>query len=357
MKNNKKLYDFFNVFGGIMNVVITIVIVYVCYKTFFDYYNIGKNINGTVDGNTVYYTLEVPEDTTIEAVTDELVENGIIPNRYFYKIENILLDNDKTEVYAGTYELNSSMNNNEIASMFRDKINYSSEITITIKEGFTNDDIGTYLESKGIITKEEFLNELETGYFDYAFVQEIPMRDNRFEGYLFPETYNIAENATAHDIINKLLGQFEKVYFSGYDQTAIEQGLSMDDVIKMASIIEKEVVVQDEQAKVSAVIRNRLEQDIPLQMCSTVQYVLDVRKDRILLSDLEIDSPYNTYKNKGLPYGPIANPGEAAISAVLNPVDADYLYFVLKNDGSQTHVFTSDYNEFLAAKEQYNQIY
>ncbi len=154
-----------------------------------------------------------------------------------------------------------------------------------------------------------------------------------------------------------MLVRFEDVYFTNYSTLAEEEGLTMDEVIIRASIIESEVMYQGEREKVASVIDNRLNISMPLQMCSTVQYTLDKKRDVITLEDLEIDTPYNTYKYSGLPIGPISNPGEDSIRAVLNHEDTDYLYFVLKDQITGEHFFTSDYNEFLSAKEQYGQIY
>jgi UPF0755 protein len=143
------------------------------------------------------------------------------------------------------------------------------------------------------------------------------------------------------------------------EELAEETGLpiDMDKIVIMASIIEKEVSITEERDKVSSIIYRRLGEDMPLQMCSTVLYAMDKRKDRLLLSDLEVDSPFNTYRNTGLPPGAISCPGRSSIMAALYPSNSDILYFVLKDEETGEHLFTSDYDEFVVAKERYGQMY
>ena len=196
--------------------------------------------------------------------------------------------------------------------------------------------------------------------------------DNYLEGYLMPNTYYVAEGSSEEEIINTMLRQFDQDVFEGIFKgqeaewkdlltrygayLTTEQGVQLRDIIKYASIIEREAILDEERPKVAAVIYNRLEKGMKFQMCSTVQYVIGKQKDNLTYADLEIDSPYNSYKYKDIP-GPICSPGMASIRAAFYPSDADYLYFVASEKLDGTSNFSSDYNQFLKDKAAYDKAY
>jgi UPF0755 protein len=302
-------------------------------------------------------TVEIEPESSLAEVSKVLEDNGIVKSALFFRLEHILKGND-IAFEGGTVTLNSAMSSNELMYALKEKPVYSDDIAITIREGFSVKDIGTYLESLDIVTADEFIETANTYDFsgEFAFLNDVPLRENRLEGYLFPDTYYIAKGWTSADIIRRMLTRFEEIY-GKHAQQAEESGLSMDEVITIASIIEKEIKVEEERPKAAQVIFNRLNSDTKLEMCSTILYVLGKNKDRLYDSDLQVDSPYNTYLNLGLPIGPISNPGEACISAVLNPSKGTLMYFVVKDEETGEHIFTDDYNEFLNAKEIYNQKY
>jgi UPF0755 protein len=220
----------------------------------------------------------------------------------------------------------------------------------TIPEGFELRQIAERLESEGLVNKDEFYAAIDKSKFDYAFVKDIPNRDNKLEGYLFPDTYDVFKNATEEEIINKMLNRFDQVFTEEYRQRAKELNMSYDQVITLASIIEREAKLDKERKIISAVFHNRLKKNIKLQSCATVQYLLKEQKEVLTYKDLEVDSPYNTYKYAGLPKGPIASPGAKSIEAALYPDKVDYLYFVANKDGS--HIFTKTYQEHLNAQNK-----
>ena len=150
-----------------------------------------------------------------------------------------------------------------------------------------------------------------------------------------------------------MLTRFNDFYTEENIKKAENLGLTFDEAIIVASIVEKEISAPNERAIAAGVIYNRLEINMPLQIDSTVLYAMGVTKEVVTYNDLETDSPYNTYTNKGLPKGPISNPGQAAIEAALNPDDNDYIYYVLKDRTSGEHYYTNNYDDFLKAKEQY----
>ena len=217
-------------------------------------------------------------------------------------------------------------------------------ITLTIPEGYSIEKIIKLLEDSGFGTKREIEFALNDNY-EYEFINHIkstPDCNYKLQGFLFPATYEFYTDDTPHTVFNKMLREFERQYNS--------IGISYDDIYKIitkASLIEREAKLDSERAKIAGVIENRLKEEMKLQVDATVAYLIsdglyDV--DRVLYSDLEKNSPYNTYKNKGLPVGPICNPGIKSIKAAINPDKHNYLYYRTdenKKDGS--HIFTETF--------------
>jgi UPF0755 protein len=226
-----------------------------------------------------------------------------------------------------------------------------STTRFTIPEGYDIARTIDVLESKGLINRETFLKEIAEGQFDYWFLEDAPEGENRLEGYLYPETYEIFTNATEYDIINKMLSQFGKLFTEEDYQRAQELGMTINQVITLASIIEREAVVSVDRPIISGVFYNRLKIGMPLQSCATVQYILGEQKPVLSTADTQIESPYNTYIISGLPPAPICSPGIESINAALWPTETDYLYFLAKGDGS--HVFSITYQEHLRNKALY----
>jgi UPF0755 protein len=167
------------------------------------------------------------------------------------------------------------------------------------------------------------------------------------EGYMFPDTYRIAAGTSEEQLVKIMVSQFDQQFTPAMRQRAAELGISVRDIIIMASLVEKEARVEKERPIIAGVFYNRLKQSMPLQSCATIQYILGYAKPELTVADTELPSPYNTYLNPGLPPGPIANPGLASINAVLYPAETEYLYFVADKNGS--HRFSRTYDEHLAA--------
>lgn len=221
---------------------------------------------------------------------------------------------------------------------------------VTIPEGFTNKQIAERVGSatEGFISKAAFEEAVAYGTYDYSFLQE---SGGNLEGFLFPKTYEVGEEDTADSLVNKMLAQFGEETAKLDWSAAAANGVTRYQVLIIASMVEKEAKVPQERPVIASVIYNRLRAGMKLQIDATVQYALGEWKPTLSYSDLEIDSPYNTYKVAGLPPAPICNPGFESISAALNPASTDYLYYILtSSDGN--HSFTSDYNQFLRWKEQ-----
>ncbi|MBR6569744.1 MAG: endolytic transglycosylase MltG [Clostridia bacterium] len=247
------------------------------------------------------------------------------------------------KIQAGDYLISRSMNIFEIADLLTTGDGQPLTLDITIIPGDTIEDIAEYLKDLGVITDTaEFLNICKTGegVTDYYYVDElfqsrsVSGRKYLLEGYLAPNTYEIYTNATPLSIIRKLLTQTDKVFTSDWQLRAEELGMSMDEVLIMASMIEKEAKKAD-FAKVSAVFHNRLDKNMKLESDPTIHYVTGERRMSLRSSDLAVDSPYNTYRVSGLPAGAICNPSPEAINAALYPdesyVAEKYLFFCSKD--------------------------
>ena len=338
----------------VFNILFISLGIYLLYTVVTKSYDTGKELT-SVDPNAPEKSIivTIPDGADVNQVAEILEEEGVINSSIMFVLESTL-KGDSKEFEGGEYTLNTKMDAAEVVNALRKKNLNSTDIIVTIKEGYTIKNIAEALENEGLFTAEEFISVANNAHFDYPFIKDIPERENRLEGYLFPDTYYLAPNSSPETVIKKMLNRFGQIY-SKYEGQAEKLGLTMDEVIIVASIIEKEIRVDEERPKAAEVIYNRLESEQNLQMCSTVLYVLDKRKDRLYEEDLKIESPYNTYVNNGLPIGPISNPGEACIKAAVNPGEGDLLYFVVKDEETGEHYFTDNYDDFLKAKEIYKQ--
>ena len=302
----------------------------------------------STDSTKVIITISMGSGTPQIAAI--LEKNGIIGSGDTFKLVSKITGNNG-KYKAGTYALSPSMNLDEIMKKMKSGISVGN--MVTIPEGYTIEQVAGILEKAGFIDKAVFLDELENGDFKQKFIEFLPKGPNRLEGFLFPETYDIPVKASEYDIINIMLNQFDKLFTDEYYARASELGLNINEVITIASMIEREAAVNEDRPKVASVVYNRLKQSMPLQFCSTVQYVLGDQKARLSDEDTQIDSKYNTYINAGLPPGPICSPGLESIKAALYPAETEYLYFVVDPNGKRTHQFAKTYEEFLKYKKEY----
>ena len=311
--------------------------------------------------DTSYYTFVVEPGMTGKQIAEKLQSQGIIKNSSFFRKRAQVLGVDKG-FQAGEYQLSPSMSTEEIYEALQHARRETA--LFTIPEGYYLRQVAAKLKTDGLIASEEdFYKALEDDY-DYDFIPDekdcvgdptgtLNARANRLEGYLYPNTYEVFKDASAHDIIDKMLSGFKNIYKDDYAKRASSMGYSMQDIITIASMIERETMVDLEREKVASVIYNRLDIGMRLQIDACIQYCLGEQKDRVLYSDLEIDSPYNTYKVDGLPAGPIASPGKASIEAALYPAETKYIYYVLKPGNTGEHNFATNSTEFTNYKNQY----
>jgi UPF0755 protein len=231
------------------------------------------------------------------------------------------------------------------------------EVTVTVPEGWRAEQVAQMLAKENIVDGDEFLALVRGGKFDYSLLRDRP-EGSSLEGFLFPETYRIPAQAEAEDLIERMLSTLEERFTPEMRQLAAERGMTVYQVMTLASIVEREAVIAEEQPLIAGVFLNRLEQAMPLQADPTVQYAkgYDATTGQwwapVTTEDWErVDSPYSTYLYPGLPPGPICSPGLSAIQSVLEPTDTEYLFFLARGDGS--HVFAVTYEEHLQNQELY----
>lgn len=320
--------------------------------------------------NWVYDNYLAPVDTTNTGPITFVIENGSSLTSVATNLESQNLVRNKTifkyycdfiglgqKIQAGEYQLTRAMTMDEIANQLTTGDGKPITARITIIPGWTIEDIAAKLSTDGVIkNKDEFLQLCRTGesFSEYYYVSDVLASPNVgqrkyvLEGYLSPNTYEVYTDATTVDIVRKLLSQTEVVYPASYHERAEQLNMTMDQVLTMASMIEKEAKEAD-FARVSAVFHNRLQDNMKLSSDPTIHYITGVRRMSLSNDDLNINSPFNTYKISGLPLGPICSPSPAAILAALYPdetfVAEKYMYFCSKDPNTGELAFSKTLEE------------
>lgn len=299
-------------------------------------------------------TVEIPAGSGTGAIADILAEAGVIENASMFRLK-ARLDSIDGKLRSGVYELSTGMPYDAVVSELLDgpPIKYT---TVTIPEGLTIDQIALRLEEKTGISAEEFqtlANNASAFVPGHPYLAEV--YNNSLEGYLFPKTYRVVAGSTATDVIELMLDQFETELATIDLAYPTSRGMSLNQVVTLASMVEREARVEDERPLVSSVIYNRLDRGMLLQIDATIEYVIRENRPRLLNKDLEIDSPYNTYRRAGLPPGPIAAPGLASLQATAAPADTNFIYYVLTSKDGR-HTFAETAEEFLRAKEKSREV-
>jgi UPF0755 protein len=288
-------------------------------------------------------TFIVEQGDSVIRVAGKLRKAGIIRSKKVF-IALVKIRRLSGEIKAGEYRLDEKLKITEIVHILTE----GKVVTVkfTIPEGLHRAQVAEILEREDIVPAEDFIKASQNPELLRRF--GIPFESA--EGFLFPDTYIVAKGLQADQIVVVMIERFlealESVSSPDYSEDELKR------IIIIASLVEREAKIDDERPIIAAVFYNRLINNKRLESCATVQYVLGKPKERLLYRDLKVDSPYNTYLHKGLPPGPIANPGIESIKAAISPADVDYLFFVSKQDGS--HYFSSNYKEHLKAIDKYN---
>ena len=292
--------------------------------------------------------VEVVKGDTLSNVADKLERASVIENAFVFEAQ-ARMEGYGTEIKTGRYTFQPGQPSEEILR----KLTAGEAVptvTVTIPEGLTMEETAVAVADGTGVSAAAFERAARETDYGYAFLEDPAIRST--EGYLFPRSYDFEKGVTATQVIDRLLGQYlletETLDISGAKESI---GLTEHELVIVASLIEKESANAAERPVIASVIYNRLRRGMPLQIDATVHYALDRSKESLSLADLEVDSPYNTYENEGLPPGPICSPSRQSLQAAINPESTEYIYYVLEANGRE-HFFTGDYDAFLRAKQE-----
>ncbi|MCM8710466.1 endolytic transglycosylase MltG [Clostridium sp. SYSU_GA19001] len=329
---------------ALVPILVTIIIGFIIYS------DAAKIIRHPFADSTEPVRIKVNNGDSLNGLINKLYSEKKIGNSYLIKWY-IKKQNLDTNIKPGSYVINKDVSLNDFIKILNEGKYNENAVKVTIPEGYNIEQVAALLQEKEIISKDDFIKSCKE-YRLPNYVKAEEKRKYALEGYLFPDTYELVKGMNGKDIIDIMIKNFEKVLKD------VEQKINrvikteeIDKLIIMASIVEKEAEAANERPVIASVFYNRLKIKMPMQSCATVEYALGVHKSVYTYKDLEIESPYNTYKVKELPIGPVANPGKDSIIAAAAPAQTNYIYFVSKFDGTKTHFFTKDYNEFLRYKK------
>lgn len=299
---------------------------------------------------SVLFTVEPGQG--VNQISKNLMDKGLIRSRLFFELY-VWLKGAENKIIAAEYKIPKNINIVNLVYLLRSGPPEPREREIRIIEGWSTKDIGNYLETEGIISSEEFLEAVkdytQQAKEKYDFLASLPEGVD-IEGYLFPDTYRIFINASAKDIIDKMLKNFDNKLTADLREAINDQAKTIHEIVTMASIIEKEVPRPEDRAMVADIFYKRLEIGMPLQSDATVNYVTGKNTTRPTQEDVEVDSPYNTYKYPGLPPAPISNPSLDAIKAAIYPKSNIYLYFLTTKDKKVIYSVTGEEHNWNKAK-------
>lgn len=291
-----------------------------------------NNFEGASD--KIFY---VSRGQTFSTIVDSLASQGIIRDKALF-VFVAKLHGGISRLQVGKYMFHSGASNSEIFLAMRSGRG-GLPIQVTIPEGLTARAQARLLGRVLGIDSARYMRLVT----DESFTQSLRVEASSLEGYLFPETYIFTWQQDEREIVKKLVDQFMRFYADSLREREHELGWTTEQVLTLASIVEGESRIKDERPVIAGVYRNRLRKGMPLEADPTIQYILEEGPRRLLYSDLKMDSPYNTYRHRGLPPGPVNNPGLASILAALYPVQHDYYFFVANGTGG--HWFSATFDE------------
>ncbi|MEI6209152.1 MAG: endolytic transglycosylase MltG [Desulfuromonadales bacterium] len=285
-----------------------------------------------------------PSGSGIRKLAGELRSGGVIRSSWHF----VLLTRLRGQAHhlkAGEYRFNDGMTPSEILhKVATGDVDYRK---FALPEGYSMYQVAELLEQKGYFKSAAFLEKCQ----DSALIGRLGLVGQSVEGYLYPATYNLLRGGDEEQLISRMVGQFEKKYADLSIAGVPVAGLSRREIVTLASVIEKEAVTPEEKPLISSVFHNRLRIGMPLQSDPTAVYGTRTFSGKVTRADIQRPSPYNTYLNRGLPPGPIGNPGAGSLQAALSPARTDYLYFVARRDG--THQFSRTLDEHNRAVRRY----
>ncbi|MBI2607478.1 MAG: endolytic transglycosylase MltG [Candidatus Doudnabacteria bacterium] len=317
------------------------------------YFFTKVNLPGSSSDVPVEFTVEQGDST--REVAQQLDQQGIINSPWVFVV-NAIVNSAGGRIQAGEYILNTNMSIAQILDVLTAGKVVRDELTVRAVEGWTNKQVGEYLEENEIFSQSEFNQALLSSDLEFKFSEG---KKFDYQGFLFPDTYQISRKAPAQDLVAKMLNNFEAKVSDDLLAGLSNSGRSLADAVILASIIEKEVGrnkdkiteqdqkdMEQERKLVASVFYNRLSIGMPLESDATVNYITGKSDRQVSLADTKLDSPYNTYRVRGLPPAPIGNPGLDSIIAAIKPADSDYFFFINKTDGEAVFAKTlAEHNE------------
>ena len=293
------------------------------------------------------YEFKIKKGESFFAIAKNLKKEGIIDNYYLFLF--YLFGTQKySQLQAGKYLFYPPLTPKQLVNQIIKGETIKERLTII--EGWTLKEIATLLEEKGYSQKEFFSLVTKDFSDEFDFLKDKP-KDLTLEGYLFPDTYEIEPEESLESIIKKILKNFDRKLDPEMRDEITRQQKTIFEIVIMASMLEKEVKTLEEKRLVSGILWKRLRVGMPLQVDATISYITGKKTTKISLKETQIDSPYNTYKYKGLPKGPICNPGKESIFAAIYPKESDYWYYLSTPDGEI--IFSRTFKEHIRAKDKY----
>ena len=291
--------------------------------------------------------VKIQEGLSTAEIADRLAEKGVISSSLKFRILARLRGYDD-KLRPGSYSFTANMPDDDVFAKLL--TGEKKLIKFTVPEGFGVKEIAERLYNLDLVNRDDFLQAAEN-FAPYDYMRK--RKDVFFaaEGFLFPDTYTVESDMEIDELLDLMAGTFDQQLKPEMRVQAEKMGLSVYDLITLASLVEREVRFPEDRPIVAQVLLKRLKLNMPLQTDATLQYLMDAPKEEVSIADTQIDSPYNTYQHVGLPPGPIANPGMASIEAVLHPADTDYLYFVADRRGHNHYAYT--YEEHLNLVNRY----
>lgn len=323
---------------------------------------IGRNWLVPANANdTQIVEVEIPEGTPVSTMGDILEEQGLIRSSSAFSLL-VRVQGAAANLQAGVHDLSPSMTMPEIVAALQEGAEEAGLLKVTVNEGLTVDQIAEVVADSTSYSAEDFLNLMTNQEFLAQLVQQYPILTDSYnnpnvryvlEGYLFPATYDVAQGETLESLVTQMVDKTNEV-LSKYQADIDASSYSLQDIMSIASLVEKEGQTTEDRKLIAGVFYNRLEQGMPIQSDISVLYALGTHKEMVTYDDLEVDSPYNLYINAGLPPGPMNSPSEDAIAAALEPTDNDYLYFYANLKTGEVF-YTDDYEQHQAWAQEYEE--
>lgn len=323
---------------------------------------IGRNWLVPANANdTQIVEVEIPEGTPVSTMGDILEEQGLIRSSSAFSLL-VRVQGAAANLQAGVHDLSPSMTMPEIVAALQEGAEEAGMLKVTVNEGLTVDQIAEVVADSTSYSAEDFLNLMKDQEFLAQLVQQYPILTDSYnnpnvryvlEGYLFPATYDVAQGETLESLVTQMVDKTNEV-LSKYQADIDASSYSLQDIMSIASLVEKEGQTTEDRKLIAGVFYNRLEQGMPIQSDISVLYALGTHKEMVTYDDLEVDSPYNLYTNAGLPPGPMNSPSEDAIAAALEPTDNDYLYFYANLKTGEVF-YTDDYEQHQAWAQEYEE--